>query len=107
MNNYIEKYRYRKKLKYLLTFRPDPEGRGCDQAHANFIVHNNLIKDIKLHKNSDGPIATVYYLKKINFDNNNRLLNNKGVPYNLVHQYDKRWDEFSYNFQKFIKTLVV
>lgn len=105
MNNYIEKYRYRKKLKYLLTFRPDPEGRGCDQAHANFIVHNNLIKDIKLHKNSDGPIATVYYLKKINFDNNNRLLNNKGVPYNLVHQYDKRWDEFSYNFQKFIKNL--
>ena len=43
--------------------------------------------------------------EKFNFDNNNRLLNDKGVPYNLVHQYDKRWDEFSYNFQKFIENL--
>ena len=65
MNNYIEKYRYKKKLKYLLTFRPDPEGRGCDQAHANFIVHNNLIKDIKLHKLVMDQLLQYIILKKL------------------------------------------
>ena len=34
MKKCISKYRYQKKLKYLLTFRTDPEERGCDQGHA-------------------------------------------------------------------------
>ncbi len=101
----ISKYKYKKKLKYFLTFRPDPEGRGCDQAHANFLVHNKLIDDFKVHKNSDGPIATVFYLKKITFDEKHRLINNNGEPYNVVHQYDKRWKEFSINLMEFEKKL--
>ena len=59
----IFKFKYRK-LKYLLTFRPDPEGRGCDQGHANFLVHNQ-IDNYKLYSNSHGPVATVLYLKKL------------------------------------------
>ena len=44
--------------------------------------------------NSDGPIATAYYLKKIIFDENSKLINGKGEPYIIVHQYDKRWIYF-------------
>lgn len=95
INYQIENFKYRKRLKYFLTFRPDPEGRGCDQGHANFLVHKTIIKDVSYYSNEGGPFATVYYLKKINFDNSSRLVNNRGEPYLLVHQYDKRWSEFS------------
>lgn len=97
----ISKFRYKKKLKYLLTFRPDPEGRGCDQGHANFLVHNSKINNLNLYSNSQGPIATVYYLKKIIFDKNSYLINDLGIPYIIVHQYDKRWSEFKNYLKKF------
>ena len=94
MKNNIEKFKYKKTLKYLLTFRRDPEGRGCDQGHANYIVNNDLIKDYSFYSNENGPVATVFYLKKIKFDKNSNLLNSSNVPYSIVHQYDKRSDEF-------------
>ena len=106
ITRYISKYRYKKKLKYLLTFRPDPNGRGCDQGHANFLVHNSKIKNSNLYSNIGGPVATVLYLKEIRFDENSRLINNLGKPYSIVHQYDKRWNEFQKplaNFKNFIK----
>ncbi|MEC7136982.1 MAG: hypothetical protein VXW51_04435 [Pseudomonadota bacterium] len=102
INVHIKKYKYKKKLKYLLTLRVDPEGRGCDQGHANFIVHKELIKGKNFYKNNEGPFATVFYLKEIKFDDNSKLLNKFGKPYLLVHQYDKRWSEFS-NAINFIK----
>ena len=95
ISNHIKKYKYKKKLKYLITFRRDKDGRGCDQAHANYIVHSNLLKQMFFYKNEDGPIATVLYLKKIVFDAQSRLINTKGKPYLLVHQYDKNTKTFS------------
>ena len=82
-------------MKYLITFRIDPESRGCDQGHANYIVHKSIIENVNLYSNSKGPVATVFYLKKIKFDNNSKLINEIGEPYLIVHQYDKRWSEFS------------
>lgn len=91
----IKKFKYKKKLKYLLTFRPDPEGRGCDQGHANHIVHRSKIKDFSLYNNHDGPVATVFYLKDLRFNDDLKLINNNKKPYLIVHQYDKRWNNFS------------
>jgi hypothetical protein len=105
MKNLIEKKKYKKSLKYLLTFRRDKNGRGCDQAHANFIGHNQLIKDTHFYSNESGPIATVYYLKKIIFDKNSELINGLGEPYSVVHQYDKRWSEFKPHVDKLKKNL--
>lgn len=94
ITKYVSNYKYKKKFKYLITFRPDPEGRGCDQAHANYLVHNSKINEFELYSNSRGPVATAFYLKKILFDENSCLINEDGKPYKIVHQYDKRWDEF-------------
>jgi hypothetical protein len=94
MKNHITKFKYKKRLKYFLTFRTDPEGRGCDQGHANYIAHSELIKNIKFYSNSKGPVATVFYLNKIIFDKDSKLINELGHPYLIVHQYDKRYDEF-------------
>ena len=105
LKNYGSNFKYKKKLKYLITFRPDPEGRGCEQGHANYLVHNNIIKNFHLYSNSKGPIATVFYLKKIIFDNKSRLINGDGKPYLLVHQYDKRWGEFSKNVNNYKESL--
>tara|TARA_Y100000591_G_C21810327_1_gene687502 strand:+ start:413 stop:1219 length:807 start_codon:yes stop_codon:yes gene_type:complete len=105
MKKNILKYKYKKRIKYLFTFRTDPEGRGCDQGHANYIVHNSLIKNAVLHSNNDGPFATAFYLKKIRFDQKYRLINHSGNHYLLVHQYDKRWKEFSDNVKKFEQNL--
>ncbi|MAW17579.1 MAG: hypothetical protein CMJ01_03350 [Pelagibacteraceae bacterium] len=103
--NNISKFKYKRKLKYSLTFRIDPEGRGCDQGHANYIVHKKLIKNINLYKNSSGPFATVFYLKNIYFNKKNELLNSSNDPYILVHQYDKRWDEFKSNVNEIRKKI--
>lgn len=100
MKKNILKYKYKKKIKYLMTLRRDPEGRGCDQGHANYIVHKDLIKDKYFYKNNDGPFATVFYLDKLNFDDQSRLINKLGKPYLTVHQYDKRWSEFSSHVEK-------
>ena len=101
MKKCISKYRYQKKLKYLLTFRTDPEERGCDQGHANYLVHSSKINNSSFYSNAKGPIATAFYLDKINFDKNSRLINELGNPYLLVHQYDKRWDKFSQHVNNF------
>ena len=95
MKGYISKFKYKKRLKYFLTFRTDPDGRGCDQGHANYLVHKSIINETSFYSNGTGPVATVFYLKKIKFDNESRLINELGDPYLIVHQYDKRWDEFS------------
>ena len=101
ITKYVFTYKYKKRFKYLITFRPDPEGRGCDQAHANYLIHSSIIKNFELYSNSRGPIATVFYLKKIIFDKNSFLINERGEPYKIVHQYDKRWDEFKDSIEKF------
>jgi len=95
--NNISKYKYKRKLKYSLTFRIDPEGRGCDQGHANYLVHKNLIKEFYFYSNKKGPIATVFHLDKIIFNKDNELMNSLNKPYVIVHQYDKKWDEFKTN----------
>jgi hypothetical protein len=95
MKNYISKFKYKKRLKYFLTLRTDPEGRGCDQGHANYLVHKPIINNVNFYSNSEGPVATVFYLNKIKFDEKSRLINKLNEPYLVVHQYDKRWDEFS------------
>ena len=93
----LSKHKYKKKLKYLLTFRRDKGARGSDQSHGNFIAHNNLISNTFFYSNESGPIATVFHLKKITFNEKNELINVNNEPYSVVHQYDKRWDKFQDN----------
>lgn len=99
------KKRFKKRLKYLLTFRRDPNGRGSDQSHGNYIAHNNLIENSFYYSNKSGPIATIYHLEKILFNKDHQLINSKGEPYNVVHQYDKRWDEMKVCVMKLQKEL--
>ena len=102
-----QKYKYKKRLKYLITFRRDKAGRGVDQAHANYIAHNNLLDKSQMYENETGPIATVYHLKKIRFNEKSQLINELNKPYAVVHQYDKRWSEFSENIQLIKKNLKI
>ena len=95
--NNISKYKYKRKLKYSLTFRIDPEGRECDQGHANYLVHKNLIKEFHIYSNKKGPIATVFHLDEIIFNKDNELINSLHQPSIIGHQYDKKWDEFKTN----------
>ena len=94
MDKMSKKYPYKKRLKYILTFRQDKEGRGCDQSYAAYLIYKKILKDINIYGNSSGPVATVYHLNNYNFNKKNELINNKNEPYLVVHQYDKRWDEF-------------
>ena len=105
MNKMIKKFPFKKRIKYFLTFRRDKEGRGCDQGYCNYIVHKKLIKDIHLYFNHNGPVATVLYLKEIKFNKNSYLTNSAGENYLIVHQYDKRWNEFSRNINLIKKKL--
>ena len=90
----LSKFKYKRRLKYSLTFRLDPEGRGSDQSPANFLVYKDLIKNAYCYSNKSGPFATVLYLKNLSFNKKKELINSLNEPYVLVHQYDKRWVEF-------------
>ena len=105
MIDQLSRYKFKKRLKYLLTLRRDKMGRGSDQAHGNFIAHKKLIENSFFYSNAEGPIATVYYLKKISFNKNSKLINGLGEPYSIVHQYDKRWSEFKPHVDKLKKNL--
>jgi len=105
IKNNISKFKYKRKLKYSLTFRIDPEGRGCDQGHANYLAHKDLIKNTHFYSNSDGPFATVFYLKKITFNKKYELVNSLNEPYTVVHQYDKKWGEFKNSVNEIRKQL--
>ena len=69
----LSKFKYKRRLKYSLTFRLDPEGRGSDQSPANFLVYNNLIKNAHCYSNNSGPFATVFYLKKLSFNKKKKI----------------------------------
>tara|TARA_B100000029_G_scaffold122_1_gene167 strand:+ start:1133 stop:1948 length:816 start_codon:yes stop_codon:yes gene_type:complete len=105
MDSMSKKFPYKKRLKYLLTFRRDKEGRGCDQSYAAYLIYKKILKNIKIYSNSQGPVATVYHLNKYKFNDNNQLVNDKNEPYLVVHQYDKRWDEFKNSVNKLKKEL--
>ena len=71
MNLMSKKFPFKKRLKYLLTFRRDKEGRGCDQSYAAYLIYNNILKDINIYGNSSGPVATVYHLDNYKFNDKN------------------------------------
>ena len=97
MDKMSKKYPYKKRLKYLLTFRRDKEGRGCDQSYAAYLIYKKILENIKIYSNSLGPVATVYNFNNYNFNKNKELINSKNEPYVVVHQYDKRWEIFKDN----------
>jgi hypothetical protein len=101
----ISRHKFKKRLKYMLTFRRDKGGRGSDQSHGNYIAHNNLINNTFFYSNESGPIATAYHLEKIKFNENNELINILNEPYAVVHQYDKRWDKFQDSVNELKKKL--
>jgi len=105
MDKMSKKFPYKKRLKYLLTFRRDKEGRGCDQSYAAYLIYKNILKNIKIYSNSLGPVATVYHLNNYKFNDKNELVNSKNEPYIVVHQYDKKWDVFENSVNKLKKEL--
>ena len=105
MDRMSKKFPYKKRLKYLLTFRRDKEGRGCDQSYAAYLIYKKVLKNIKIHSNSLGPVATVYHLNNYKFNDRNELVNSKNEPYIVVHQYDKRWEVFENSVNKLKKDL--
>ena len=89
----------------MLTFRRDKEGRGCDQSYAAYLIYNKILENVKIYSNSQGPVATVYHLNSYKFNNKNELINSKNEPYVVVHQYDKKWQEFERSVNKLKKEL--
>tara|TARA_X000000950_G_scaffold288978_1_gene408830 strand:- start:1251 stop:2066 length:816 start_codon:yes stop_codon:yes gene_type:complete len=105
MDKMAKKYPFKKRLKYLLTLRRDKEGRGCDQSYAAYLIYKKILNNIKIYSNSSGPVATVYHLNNYNFNKDNELINSKNEPYVVVHQYDKKWNEFKNSVNKLKKEL--
>ena len=101
----LPKHKFKRRLKYALTFRRDKGGRGSDQSHGNYIAHNNLIKNTFFYSNESGPVATAFHLKNISFNENNELTNIHNKPYAVVHQYDKKWDQFESSVKLIKKSL--
>ncbi|MCQ9205974.1 MAG: hypothetical protein NG737_06655 [Omnitrophica bacterium] len=63
---------------------------NTDQAVHNYSIYTNKLKNVKLLKNEDGPIATLRLVssEEIRTDKNGLVLNSEGNIMHVVHQYD-------------------
>ena len=65
---------------------------GTDQAIHTRIVHRDLASLVQWQSNREGnavQLAGIHDPKSIPLDDAERLLNSSGVPYALVHQFDR------------------
>jgi len=81
INQCFRVYPYKKRLKYILLFQTDKDSRGVDQAYHNFLIYNNYFKSFQLFDNKSGPVATIGFIKNLNFSSNGRLINEKKKIY--------------------------
>ncbi len=69
---------------------------GFDQGVHNYLIHNHLldIDNIMLLENGAAPILSMHGVTKakFNIDKNGILLDNKGFPIPVLHQYDRHPD---------------
>ena len=68
------------------------ERNGVDQGFHNYFVHaegGKAIPDLHLVSNEEGWIATVQGMRSVTRDEWGRVLNQRGEPVAVVHQYDR------------------
>ena len=74
------------------------ERNGADQGVHNFVLFGGALRDalaaaragaITVVSNEDGWVGTVQSMHALPRDRAGRLLNARGQPYALVHQYDR------------------
>jgi len=74
----------------LLPFAGGVRMAGYDQGVHNVLLHDGSLSNVTLHDNS-GPIMTLgYTLGEPELDRCGRVLNEKGKPAVIVHQYDRK-----------------
>lgn len=60
-----------------------------DQGVHNFIIYNDLLTDeYRIHDNDCGPICTMHHGSDYKIESG-MLVNSQGVPYCVLHQYDR------------------
>lgn len=62
---------------------------GYDQGIHNYLVHHDLLLDIRRYDNITGPVLTMGYLESCRKDSQGLYLNKSGVIPNVLHQYDR------------------
>lgn len=60
-----------------------------DQGVHNFIIYNDMLTDdYRIYDNECGPICTMHHGSNYRIENG-RLVNPQGIPYCVLHQYDR------------------
>lgn len=83
-----------------------------DQGIHNYIVHKNIMENIKLFKNNEGPVITLGYSGGITFNQSGDVINKRDEVPNIVHQYQryykqgKRYYSFSLRAKIFFKKVL-
>lgn len=99
MKKNIIKYPYKPSFHSLLFNR---KIKGWDQGIHNYLVHTDFFNNADFYDNEKGDIATLSLSKKLNFNNEGRLINENGNEYSVVHQYDHFVDKFESLIYKII-----
>jgi hypothetical protein len=73
-------------VEWLTRVLPNP-WHGSDQAVHNYVIHTNVVRDVRLVSNYQGPVLTMGLMPQdITAD---ALVGPDGLPINIVHQYDR------------------
>lgn len=64
---------------------------GGDQGIHNYLLIQNLLKDIVVHRNRRGPVLTMGVMSETDFrtDSHGQVLNENGEIAPVLHQYDR------------------
>ena len=88
----------------LLPFHGGERMAGYDQGVHNVLIHTGALDGPALHDN-DGPILTLGYTRgEPATDDDGQVLNGRGEPAFIVHQYDRKPELFSMIRKRFAWT---
>ncbi|MDP1625094.1 MAG: hypothetical protein Q8L64_04965 [bacterium] len=62
-----------------------------DQGTHNYIVWNDLVPNIRMYKNNEGPVLTLGYEKTVRRNKDKKIIDSNGTIINIVHQYDRHF----------------
>jgi hypothetical protein len=73
-------------VEWLTRVLPNP-WHGSDQAVHNYVIHTNVVSNVRLVPNGQGPVLTMGLMPQDITDN--ALVGADGLPINVLHQYDR------------------
>ena len=99
MSEYLYKKPFQRSLGHILTFKPI---KPYDQGIHNFLIYNNFFLNCEIINNQNGLVANISYMTNFKKNKFDKMINQLGEEYDIIHGYDRKIDFFYNQIKKII-----